>query len=177
MKLLCIHLVLIISGWCLYAEDKPNIILILADDMGVGEVSHNGGIIPTPALDQMAAEGMRFTDAHTTSSVCTPTRYGILTGRYNWRSRLKSGVLVNVHSDSLMDPEAPQPGKFLCKTPAITPPVLGSGISVPTGNYCRPGRPHRPVRMERRKGALQKFGSWLVDYTKPFRNGPGRHGI
>ena len=80
------------------AAEKPHIVLILADDMGVGEVSHHGGLIPTPALDQMAKEGMRFTDAHTSSSVCTPTRYGLLTGRYNWRSRLKSGVLTAVRS-------------------------------------------------------------------------------
>ncbi len=74
-------------------QAKPNIVLILADDMGVGELSHAGGLIPTPALDSLAVEGMRFIDAHTSSSVCTPTRYGILTGRYNWRSWLKSGVL------------------------------------------------------------------------------------
>ena len=72
--------------------------------MGPGEMSHTGSIIPTPALDKLADEGMRFTDAHTSSSVCTPTRYGILTGRYNWRSRLKRGVLVQVNSKALMDP-------------------------------------------------------------------------
>ncbi len=74
----------------------PNIIYILADDMGYGDVSvfnENGKII-TKNLDQLAAEGMMFTDAHTTSSVCTPTRYSILTGRYNWRTRLKSVVLT-----------------------------------------------------------------------------------
>src|SRR5210317_469154 len=85
-------------------SEKPNIVLILADDMGVGEVSHNGGLIPTPALDQMAKEGMRFTDAHTSSSVCTPTRYGILTGRYNWRSTLKQGVLGGF-SKALIPPD------------------------------------------------------------------------
>ena len=80
-----------------HAQNKaPNIIYILADDMGYGDVSayNPEGKIMTPALDQLAAEGMKFTDAHTSSSVCTPTRYGILTGRYNWRSRLKSGVLT-----------------------------------------------------------------------------------
>ena len=91
----------------------PNIVLILADDMGVGEVSHHGGLVPTPALDQMAAEGMRFTDAHTSSSVCTPTRYGILTGRYNWRSRLKSGVLTAVNSAALIDSERLSLPRFL----------------------------------------------------------------
>ena len=75
---------------------KPNIIYILADDMGYGDVSifNPEGKIKTPNLDKVAQDGMRFTDAHTSSSVCTPTRYGILTGRYNWRSELKSGVLT-----------------------------------------------------------------------------------
>ena len=57
-----------------FAGKNPNIILILADDMGPGEPSHMGGLVPTPALDRMAKEGMRFTDAHTTSSVCTCPR-------------------------------------------------------------------------------------------------------
>ena len=73
---------------------KPNIIYILADDLGIGDVSiyNENGKIPTPNLDKMGAEGMKFTDAHTSSSVCTPTRYGILTGRYNWRTPLKEFV-------------------------------------------------------------------------------------
>lgn len=75
---------------------KPNIIFVLADDLGYGDISsyNENGKIKTPHLDQLANEGMKFTDAHTSSSVCTPTRYGIITGRYNWRSRLKSGVLT-----------------------------------------------------------------------------------
>ncbi|WP_200976030.1 arylsulfatase [Echinicola sp. 20G] len=74
---------------------RPNIIYVLADDMGIGDIQafYPEGKIATPNLDQMAADGMRFTDAHTSSAVCTPTRYSILTGRYNWRSRLKEGVL------------------------------------------------------------------------------------
>ena len=77
-------------------ENKPpNIIFVLADDLGYGDIAtfNSAGGIPTPHIDKMAEEGMKFTDAHTSSSVCTPTRYGILTGRYNWRSRLKAGVL------------------------------------------------------------------------------------
>ena len=75
--------------------DHPNIIYILADDMGIGDVScYNAEAkLSTPHIDRMAAEGMRFTDAHTPSAVCTPTRYGILTGRYCWRTRLKARVL------------------------------------------------------------------------------------
>ena len=77
-------------------EALPNIIYILADDLGYGDVgSFNvNGKISTPNIDEMANEGMKFTDAHSSSAVCTPTRYGILTGRYNWRSELKSGVLT-----------------------------------------------------------------------------------
>ncbi len=75
---------------------KPNLIYILADDMGYGDVSclNPEAAFQTPNFDRLGREGMIFTDAHATSAVCTPSRYGILTGRYNWRSELKSGVLV-----------------------------------------------------------------------------------
>lgn len=74
----------------------PNIIYVLADDLGYGDIKtfNPEGKIATPNIDKMAASGIKFTDAHTSSAVCTPTRYGILTGRYNWRSPLKSGVLT-----------------------------------------------------------------------------------
>ncbi len=74
---------------------KPNIIFILADDLGYGDVRcyNPRSKIPTPNLDRLAKEGIRFTDAHAPDAVCTPTRYGVLTGRYCFRSRLKSGVL------------------------------------------------------------------------------------
>jgi arylsulfatase A len=77
------------------AEKLPNIVYILADDLGYGDVSclNSEGKIKTSNIDRLAKEGMVFTDAHSGSAVCTPTRYGILTGRYAWRSRLKSGVL------------------------------------------------------------------------------------
>jgi len=77
------------------AQQQPDIIYILADDLGYGDLSafNPDGNINTPHLDKLAADGMMFTDAHSSSAVCTPTRYGILTGRYNWRSRLKSSVL------------------------------------------------------------------------------------
>ena len=73
---------------------RPNIVYILADDLGYGDVKalNENGKIATPHIDQLAREGMRFTDAHAGSSVCTPTRYGVLTGRYAWRSRLQAGV-------------------------------------------------------------------------------------
>lgn len=77
------------------AESRPNIVLILADDLGVGDLGcyNADSKVPTPNYDRLAAQGMRFTDAHTPSSVCTPTRYGLLTGRYCWRTKLKRWVL------------------------------------------------------------------------------------
>lgn len=75
-------------------QQRPNVIYILADDLGFGDVSANNpeGKIKTPNIDALAAAGMRFTDAHSGSAVCTPTRYGIMTGRYSWRGVLKKGV-------------------------------------------------------------------------------------
>jgi arylsulfatase A-like enzyme len=77
------------------AAERPNVVFILADDLGYGDLScmNADSKIKTPSIDRLAAEGMRFTDAHSASAVCTPTRYGILTGRYPWRTRMKSGVL------------------------------------------------------------------------------------
>ena len=79
---------------------KPNIIYILCDDLGYGDVKCLGGDrckIATPNIDRLAAGGMIFTEAHSSSSVCTPTRYGVMTGRYNWRTKLQSGVLMGYH--------------------------------------------------------------------------------
>lgn len=83
-----------------FGVDRPNVVILLADDLGYGELSclNPAGKIPTPNLDQLAKDGMIFTDAHSGSSVCTPTRYGLLTGRYCWRSRLQNGVLTGGES-------------------------------------------------------------------------------
>ena len=79
----------------LKASDTPNIVYILADDLGYGDLGcyNKSSKIPTPRLDRLAGEGMLFTDAHSPSSVCTPTRYALLTGRYAWRTRLQRNVL------------------------------------------------------------------------------------
>lgn len=85
---------LMISKNVIHAQQQPNIVIILADDLGYGDISlfNNGSAFETPNIDRLAEKGVKFTAAYTTSAVCTPTRYGILTGRYNWRSVLKSGV-------------------------------------------------------------------------------------
>lgn len=85
-------------AWCAdaWAGDRPNIVVILADDFGYGSANCYGAnreLVQTPSLDRLAKEGVRFTDANTTSSVCSPTRYSLLTGRYCWRTSLKHEVL------------------------------------------------------------------------------------
>jgi len=97
-----------LSGWRCSQEkvQNPNIIFILADDMGYGDPQclNPESQIPTPNMNRLAEEGMIFTDAHSGSAVCTPTRYGVLTGRYSWRTHLKSGVLWG-YSPMLIDPQ------------------------------------------------------------------------
>ena len=86
---------------------RPNIVVILADDLGYGDVScynRERGKIPTPHIDQLAREGMRFTDAHSSCGVCSPTRYSLLTGRYHWRTRLQRGI-VGVWERPLIAPD------------------------------------------------------------------------
>ena len=114
---------------------KPNIIYILTDDLGYGDVhclNPERCKIPTPNMDRIAAQGMTLTDAHSTSAVCTPSRYGILTGRYNWRSHLQKGVL-NGYSKPLIAPDRLTVAKLLKQhgytTACIGKWHLGMGIS------------------------------------------------
>jgi arylsulfatase A-like enzyme len=97
-----------------FAGGPPNLLLIYADDLGYGDVScynPERGKIPTPNIDRLATEGMRFTDAHSSSGVCSPSRYALLTGRYHWRSRLQSGI-VNLWERSLISPDRLTLGKL-----------------------------------------------------------------
>lgn len=95
-------------------QERPNILFILADDLGQGDVScfnpHAGW--KTPYMDDLARQGMRLFDSHATSSLCTPSRYGFLTGRYNWRSRLKSAVLPG-DAESLIEKDRLTLAQFL----------------------------------------------------------------
>jgi arylsulfatase A len=85
-----------LAAWPGTAAEKPNILILYADDLGYGDAGCNNperGLIPTPRMDRLAAEGMRFTDAHSSSAVCSPSRYALLTGRYHWRTTLQRGIV------------------------------------------------------------------------------------
>lgn len=113
-----IGLLLVISATCSATaasqQEPPNVVVILADDMGYGDIQrlNPDSKLPTPHLDQLSREGMTFQDAHSPSAVCTPTRYGLLTGRYCWRTRLKRGVLGG-YSPPLLARDRPTIGTLL----------------------------------------------------------------
>jgi arylsulfatase A len=96
------------------ASNRPNVIVILADDMGFDSVSalNEKMGLETPFIDQLMSEGMSFTDAHSTSGVCSPTRYSVLTGRYNWRSRLKRGIVGRWNAPLIQDQRLTLPEMF-----------------------------------------------------------------
>lgn len=123
----------------------PNIVFILADDLGYGDLRcyNKDSKVPTPNLDRLAGQSMRFTDAHTPSAVCTPTRYGILTGRYCWRTSLKRGVL-NGYSPLLIEPKRLTVASLLKQHGYITAGMgkwhLGLGDTKKT-DFSKPLRP------------------------------------
>ncbi|MBN2508310.1 MAG: arylsulfatase [Verrucomicrobia bacterium] len=142
------------------APDRPNLLYILADDLGYGDVRafNPDSKIPTPHLDRLAAAGMRFTDAHSSSSVCTPTRYSILTGRYNWRSSLQRGVLGGFSRRLI------EPGR-------LTVPALLRQHGYTTA--CL-GKWHLGMDWPLSAGGWARDypDGWNVDYSQPIQNGP-----
>jgi arylsulfatase A len=152
------------------AATQPNIIFILADDLGAGDVRalNPDGKIPTPQLDRLAASGMSFTDAHSGSSVCTPTRYGILTGRYNWRSRLPSGVLGGF-SPSLIEPGRLTVPAFL-RQHGYTTACIGKWHLGLDWQRKPDTEPFRDLVEQGPEG-------WRTDFSKPFKNGPTAFGF
>lgn len=149
----------------IFAADRPNILYILCDDLGYGDVGcfNPRGKIATPCLDRLAGEGCRFTDAHSGSAVCTPTRYGLLTGRYAWRSRLKRGVLGGL-SPRLIEPGRLTVAQLLkdhgYQTFCVGKWHLGVDWVVRAGKSISPLSIETPDQVE------------SVDYTQPFVNGP-----
>ena len=138
------------------AARAPNIVIVLADDLGYGDVGYlnSQSQIPTPNLDTLAGQGMAFLDAHSPSAICTPTRYGLLTGRYAWRTRLTRGVLDG-YDGPLIAPNRETLGSFLGATGYRTAVIgkwhLGLGFA---------------------KNALGEF-----DFEEPIDDGPHTHGF
>ena len=164
------------------AERPPNFVVILADDMGYGDVQaiNRNSKIPTPHLNRLADQGVTFTDAHTPSAVCTPTRYGLLTGRYCWRSRLKSGVL-NGYGTPLIEPDRPTIASFL-KSHGYHTGIVGKWhLGLDFTRLPSPGKPSsaNPTTSPagKKKKKRRRATSPLLDFTKPILDGPNRRGF
>jgi arylsulfatase A len=149
---------------------RPNIVVVLADDMGWGDLGCYGSSIPTPHIDALAAQGVRATDCHSASAVCTPSRYALMTGRYAWRGPLKSFVLMG-HGPALIEPDRPTLASVLKRagyaTGAFGKWHLGLGWRHHDGSvrdaFAPGARLHDDVETD--------FGT-DIDYTAPFTGGP-----
>ena len=152
------------------AATPPNIIYILCDDLGYCDVAvlNPEGKIKTPHMDRLAKGGMIFTDAHSGSAVCTPTRYGVMTGRYAWRSKLKSGVLGGL-SPRLIEPGRETVASFLKQNGYHTACIGKWHLGM---DWARPdSKPVNEFSIESREQV------WNVDYAKPITNGPNAVGF
>ncbi len=148
-------------------KSYPNIVFVMADDMGYGDPGCYGAEkIKTPAIDKLASEGMRFTDAHSSSAVCSPSRYSVLTGRYAWRSRLKNGVQCG-HGAPLIE-TGRSTVAFLLKakgysTGAFGKWHLGFDYRLKNGELI----PVKKSYLDKNDADTMEF-----DYSKPLKGGP-----
>lgn len=158
-------------------KTHPNIVYFLADDLGYGDLACQNpeSKIPTPNIDRLAAEGIRFTDAHSPAAVCTPTRYGILTGRYCWRTQLKSGVLWPWDAPLIEAGRLTVPS--LLKRHGYHTACVGKwhlGWDWPTKDGTRI---NDAVPQGKSDPKLRESWGDKIDFTKPIANGPTTRGF
>lgn len=149
----------------LAAAEKPNIIYVLCDDLGYGDLQclNPDGKIPTPNFDRLAAAGIVFTDAHSGSAVCTPTRYGVLTGRYAWRSKLQQAVLGGL-SPRLIESDRLTVATLLKQQGYHTATIGKWHLGM---NWVKkPGKEVSELSIETADQV------WNVDFNQPFSDGP-----
>jgi len=157
---------------------RPNIVIVLADDLGYGDVqcyNPQRGKIPTPRIDRLASEGLRFTDGHSSSGVCSPSRYALLTGRYHWRTRLQAGI-VGVFGDPLIAPQrltvAGLAQQYGYHTACIGKWHLGRNWGIPAEQRAlfQPGQVNAAATAAHR-------AAWQEVFARPFADGPTTHGF
>jgi len=165
---------------------KPNIVYFFVDDMGYGDASclNPQGKIRTPHIDRLAREGMTFTDAHASSAVCSPSRYGVLTGRYNWRSTLQQGIVGRYGDPLIAEDRLTVPG-FLRQhgyhTACIGKWHLGQGWDFEADEETfYPGRHFGKIRTAPDadlEATPQQRQRWRECFSKPTTGGPTTRGF
>jgi arylsulfatase A-like enzyme len=159
-------------------EKLPNIIYILTDDLGYGDVTayNPKAKTSTPNLDRLASQGIRFTDTHSTSAVCTPSRYGLLTGRYSWRTPMKSGVL-NGYSKALIENDRTTVASLL-KSKGYATGVVGKwhlGLNWVQNKDAATSEPKKPA--DKNSSAIEIIDPATLDFSAPPTDGPLNHGF
>jgi arylsulfatase A len=166
-------LIPVLCGISLAADVKrPNIVILYADDMGFGDISANNpdSNIPTPNIDKLAAEGMRFTDAHSSSGICTPSRYALLTGRFHWR---KFHGIVNSFDKPVID-ESELTLPELLKSAGYRTACIGKWHL--GWNWSDIQKPDAKPTMDA-QGRNRVFKPTDLDWSKPISGGPLSHGF
>jgi len=153
------------------ATPKPNVLILYADDLGYGDLGcyNPASKIPTPNLDQLAAQGMRFTDAHSSSGICTPSRYALLTGRYHWRD---FHGIVNAFGASIFKPDQLTLPKMLQAEGYATACIGKWHLGWDWDAIKKPGAKPRGE-----EGRSQVWGPEAFDWSKPIPDGPLAHGF
>jgi len=154
----------------LRAADKPNILILYADDLGFGDLGcyHGDSKIPTPNLDQLAAEGVRFTDGHSSSGICTPSRYALLTGRHHWRD---FHGIVNAFGASVFKPERVTLPEML-QAQGYTTAAIGKWHLGWDWDAVK-----QPDAEAEGEGRAKGFGPEDFDWSKSIPDGPLAHGF
>ncbi len=172
--------ILLLAHVAIASDSRPNILIIYADDLGYGDVACNNlarGKIKTPHLDALASAGMRFTDAHSSSGVCSPSRYALLTGRYHWRTRLQRGI-VGTWGKPLIAADRLTVASLLKQhgytTACIGKWHLGWDWPIETGK--------QPPLFNAKKGpdnapTSEQLAAWRTTFSQPISGGPITRGF
>ena len=152
------------------AEKKPNILILYADDLGYGDLKilNPKSKIPTPHLERLAKEGMIFTDGHSSSGICTPSRYAMLTGRYHWR---KFHGIVSAFGSSAFNSERLTLPEMLKECGYNTAAIGKWHLGWNWDAIKKPGA--KPIKQGKKSG----FGPDAFDWSKSIPDGPLAHGF
>ena len=166
----CLGFVFSSLGWADTGLAKPNILVLYADDLGYGDLKilNPKSKIPTPNLEKLAKEGMLFTDGHSSSGICTPSRYALLTGRYHWR---KFHGIVNSFGNSVFDPSRLTLPEMLKECGYATAAIGKWHLGWNWDAIKRSGA--KPIK----QGKRSALGPDSFDWSKSIPNGPLDHGF